>query len=879
MKNPSHRAGAKAITAQIHRAHLFIEPLEPRTFLSAVPSGTIDPTFGKGGSALFTAERSLDIKTVAAVPVPKGKMLLLGTTQLHLGNDIFTAALERLNADGSPDKTFGTNGIRLLADKFGTAQSFQDPRTLAVDRSGRIYIAGHTGLIRLKSNGVVDGSFPVTDAASGFIVYYNSIALQHDGDILLGGYYADASSTTGDDGRHNFAVTRIHPNGKPDEHFGDHGRAIITFNNANGRVNSADQALTIDDHGRILAAGGDDGQLDLVRLRRDGSPDPSFGDHGKVVVQGNGLPGSEAGRTASGSPFFTGVSQRASDGEIFAFGGSSGNAYLRGGPVVVASFNPSGLPDLRFGDRGVVRLDAGKTQGYFAPDVIARNALATGITFLRHHRTLVVGSVVSFVGPSGVLLTRLNADGSPDLSFGQSLQASPGAASSQGLRFIPLVGHYSDLTTATLVATTHGRFILPVTNSPVYSNYALFACLRINADGSLDPTYGNAGISTAPINFPDRQTPVRIVSGPDGETYLTLGSDTQARVVALKADGSADASFSLEGSKSHRTSLNINKILIAVQPDGKRLVQVGELIEGVDLVRYNTDGSIDGTYGKNGRVHFGSGFGSFSFDKVLIRADGSLVLSVYFNSQIVPYGPVSETIYSLNATGEIAASFEVPSVNYFGSFSTYRDMTLDENGALLLATNVFQPALHISLSATITRMDAVNLVVDSSYGVGGHVDLPIAPLAITLLSDGRALVSGGSLADDVSSDPPTLTVISTNGTIDTSFVQGPSGLPAGANFVRSGKPLTLHDGKILLILRDDVGDPIHAARFLPDGSLDTTFGTSGLVTLPAGTTAFTLQTTNGIESLLVAGSIKPAQTSPYDTAKSESTAFVQRIAL
>ena len=876
MKNPSHRAGVKAITAQIHRADLFIEPLEPRTFLTAVPSGTIDPTFGKGGSALFTADRSLDIKTVAAVPVPKGKMMLLGTTQLHLGNDIFTAALERLNADGSPDKTFGTNGIRLLADKFGTAQSFQDPRTLAVDRSGRIYIAGHSGLIRLKSNGLVDDSFPVTDASNGFIVYFNSIALQHDGDILLGGYYADASSTTGDDGRHNFAVTRIHPNGKPDEHFGDHGRAIITFNNANGRINSADQALTIDDHGRILAAGGDDGQLDLVRLRRDGSPDPTFGDHGKVVVPGDAVAGSDGSPLRSGSPFFAGVSQRPSDGAIFAFGGSTGEAYLRGGPLVVASFKPNGLPNARFGDRGIVRLEVGQTQGHLTPDAIPRAALATGVKFLPHHQVLVVGSLVNFLGPNGVVLSRLKADGSPDLSFASSLPSAPGSTLSEGLRLIPMIPRIGSRVTLGLIATTRGRLLVPVIGNPVYTDNTQFACLRIMPDGSLDPTYGNAGISAAGINYPAPQIPLRIAAGPDGESYLTLQGDTQRRVVALKADGNSDVSFNLEGSPGHRIPLNIGKALIAVEPDGKRFVEDRPADGGVDLVRYNTDGSIDGTYGQSGRVHFGSGIGSFRIDKILIRADGSLVLSINFDAQSAPPGEIYETIYSLDAQGGITATFRVRGETYFSWRTDYVDIALTHDGRLLLLGQGADFILRPSPGSTLMLMDAVHLIPDPSYGANGQVVFLGMPGAITILPDGRAVVACVTRDGAGVVNSSFLTAISTAGMVD--MILRPVGvsLPSG---ITGAHVIALHDGRLLQILRDSAFQPAYVIRYLTDGSLDTTFGTSGLVTLPAGTTAFTLQTTNGIESLLVAGSIKPARTSPYDTAQSESTAFVQRIVL
>ena len=888
MKNPSHRAGVKAIAARIDRPNLFVEPLEPRTFLTAVPSGTIDPTFGHGGSALFTANRSLDIKTVAAMALPKGKMLLLGTNFIANGIDVFTTAIERLNADGSPDKTFGKNGIRLFAASAG--QPFTDPRAIAVDSAGRIYVAGHAGLARLKSNGALDKSFSNSFAKNSAAGYFNSIAMQTDGNILLGGYYPEASSRGADDGQHNFAVTRIHPNGNVDEQFGDHGRTVVKFNIGLSRLNSADYALMIDTQGRILAAGGDDGEFDLVRLSRDGLPDLSFGDHGKAVVLRNEGGNSRDTSRRTGSPSFVRVSQRPSDGEIIAAGGYPSDNFTdinnhNLGPLVVAAFQPDGMRDMAFADHGVVRFEVGQAPGPYH-SLVARAAAATGIAFLGNNQTLISGSLISDSGLSGILLTRLNADGSPDPSFAPTLQTAPGSTPSEGLRFIPTVSPDASIFNAGLIAVKHDQFLLPVAGSPIYSPYARFASLRLNSDGSIDRTYGKAGIGKASINYPDRQTPVGLVATSDGKSYLTLQGDKQVRVVALKVNGRVDPSFILErtlgDSNDHTRSkvpLNIGQSLIAIQPDGKQLVQDLRSNEGVDLIRYNVDGSIDTLFGIAGVVHFGTLYGTYSLDKILIRADGSLVLGLGYSGAVV-YGVTTETIYSLTAAGGVTASLELPYQNYIGGLTAYSDMALDATGALLLMSNFPNPTSPvITIDPVITRMDAVHLTVDTSYGVEGHVDLPTVPSALTLLPDGRALVIGSDLFGTVDTRPFALTAISTTGTIDTRFAQGAGGSPVNINFSKSGDLITLQNGKILLMLRDDSRNPARVARFLTDGSLDTTFGTTGLVTLPAGTTAFTLQTTNGIESLLVAGSIKPAQTSPYDTAKSESTAFVQRLVL
>src|SRR5260221_8921855 len=63
-----------------------LETLESRTFLSAAQQpGTIDPSFGNNGAIYLTTQRPEDVRTVAAVAMPDGKMLLLGQLPIPTG--------------------------------------------------------------------------------------------------------------------------------------------------------------------------------------------------------------------------------------------------------------------------------------------------------------------------------------------------------------------------------------------------------------------------------------------------------------------------------------------------------------------------------------------------------------------------------------------------------------------------------------------------------------------------------------------------------------------------------------------------------------------------------------------------------------------------
>src|SRR5205085_7366411 len=120
--------------------------------------------------------------------------------------------------------------------------------------------------------------------------------------------------------------------------------------------NSTIHAISFDSAGRIIAAGGDDGVFDLARFNRNGSLDKTFGSAGQAAIVGDAQPNSAADNLLKpGGPFFSAVAVRASDGEIFAAGGSPRDTFYSagGGPLVVAAFTSNGRLDRHFASRGI----------------------------------------------------------------------------------------------------------------------------------------------------------------------------------------------------------------------------------------------------------------------------------------------------------------------------------------------------------------------------------------------------------------------------------------------------------------------------------------------------------------------------------------------
>jgi uncharacterized delta-60 repeat protein len=188
---------------------------------------------------------------------------------------------------GNLDRSFGGNGVvRTQVDGLGGGAD-----AVAIDRSRRIVAAGTTNLsepvsrslvARYEPNGELDPSFsgdgmrsvgsPYSDAG------VRSMALGKGGAVIAAG----AACRKGH-GCH-FAVTKLTPGGELDRGFGQEGRARIHFGSKRADASS----MTIDSRGRVLVAGticgGRHCNFALIRLKRNGELDRSFGNDGRVVT-------------------------------------------------------------------------------------------------------------------------------------------------------------------------------------------------------------------------------------------------------------------------------------------------------------------------------------------------------------------------------------------------------------------------------------------------------------------------------------------------------------------------------------------------------------------------------------------------------------------
>ncbi len=324
-----------------------------------------------------------------------------------------------------------------------------------------------------------------------------------------------------------------------------------------------------------------------------------------------------------------------------------------------------------------------------------------------------------------------------------------------------------------------------------------FALARYLPNGTLDPTFGGDGKVTTDFGGVNDWASALALQ-PDGKIVVAGRSDARGNeglaLVRYLPDGTLDATF---GSNGTLLTDFESATALALQPDGK--IVVAGASGDFALARYLPNGTLDTTFGSNGMVLTDFGGGSNDHGGALaLQSDGKIVVAGYS----------------------------------------------DASGSTAFALARYLP--NGTLDATFSGDGKVL----TNFGSGSEA----FAFDLALQSDGKIVVSGVSTASGADF---ALARYLPNGTLDATFGgDGKVTTDFGGN--AAAHVLALQpNGKIVVAGFSGAGDtPDFAlARYLPNGTLDATFGGDGKVTTDFGryenATAIAIQPRDG--RLVVAG--------------------------
>jgi uncharacterized delta-60 repeat protein len=714
--------------------------------------GDVDPSFDPGSC--------IDGQVIACAIQPDGKVLIGGYfNTLH---NAVRGKVARLNTDGRNDETF-MNGLSGL-NSDGNVQC------LALQPDGKVIIGGLfssvngfacTNLARLNADGTLDTNFSSGLTWQDGILYeINTICLQHDGKLLIGGWFDSVNGFA----KTNFA--RLNSDGSLDESF----NVILTdASDPLNPYNGLALTLALQEDGKILV-GGDFTQVNgwpctnLVRLDQSGAVDAGFQvrlaqadwlgcvqclaiqpDH-QIVVGGyftgvNGLALTNLARfNPDGSldeSFYCPQLDPAQNppyqvvpfpgGKLIALGAFTpdGSNYC-----YTVLLNTNGHMDFTFTNEslpflnvvavqadGKLIIGGGLGEPWLPRDGIARlnsdwsldssfdNGEPSGIggvvTVLATQgdgKILIGGNFLSSINDQPLdEIARLNSDASLDDSFNVSLNGD-GWPWDRTLNVIKVLGDEK-----ILLAGAFGSV----------NGVTRHGLARVNSDGTLDESFLNN------LSGPDAEILDACVQ-PNGQilvagNFQNFNGQPRYHLARLNADGTLDSSFANEFFGN-----DIRKL--AVQADGKILIVVYEN-QFAKILRANSDGTIDGSFS----THVEDGIYNYYIYQVLIQPDGKILLCGFLN-----HGSFMTGVVRLNPDGTLDPTFLLTD---FASVSVV-GIGLQNDGKIV-AIGDFESTNGYRWSGAVQFFSDgsvdTNLIADSHFRT---------PVRLALQPDGKILIGG-----------------------------------------------------------------------------------------------------------------------------------------
>jgi uncharacterized delta-60 repeat protein len=366
------------------------------------------------------------------------------------------------------------------------------------------------------------------------------------------------------------------------------------------------------------------------------------------------------------------------DGKIVMVGGTFAG-------FIMARFNADGSVDKPFGTSG----DGTVTTSILGSDPLAQQE-ATAVTLQRDGKIVVAGSAVipNSGGGQAIALVRYNSDGTVDTSFNGT-----------GFAFGPTFVHGR----AFAVAIDSQDRIVVAGDTPKNAggDFGDFVVARLRPNGTLDPTFGQAGFNITDIGAVTNEAhglkvladDSLLVSGfapisVSNVNGVTIVSDPLGAVVRYQENGFPDPTFGAGGIVALPGD-NVGRGL-AVQSDG-RIVLAGSIDSGsfpqttsrFALMRLLTDGRIDDSFGDGGRVQTSLTDRGDKAIAVALQADGKIVAAGAANTQ----GNSNFGVARYLANGDLDPSFDQDgklTFDFFTSTDFAENVAIQSNGKIVL---------------------------------------------------------------------------------------------------------------------------------------------------------------------------------------------------
>jgi uncharacterized delta-60 repeat protein len=362
------------------------------------------------------------------------------------------------------------------------------------------------------------------------------------------------------------------------------------------------------------------------------------------------------------------------------------------------------------------------------------------------------------------------------------------------------------------------------------------------AAGDLDTTFDGDGMVTTTVGSSSYATAVKIQS--DGKIVVAgvsdNGSDNDFVVARYNSDGSLDSGFGVGGKVTTSFSSSGDAAnAIAIQSDGKIVVAGYESSSGVPkfaMARYNSNGTLDTSFSGDGKATHSFGSAVYDGRAVALQSDGKIVVAGYKDPPganlidsfaLARFATNGNLDTTFGYSGEEVANFSVSNDRGYG-------MAIQNDDKIVVAGTA---SVSSSPDFGVMRFNA-NGSLDTSFSGDGKSGKATVTLggndhgrAVALQSDGKIVVAG--FTDVFGANRFALARFNTDGSLDTTFNGNGRVITAvGSSDAYAYAVAIQSDGKIVVGGAANTGllaSDFAVVRYNSNGSLDTGFGTGGIV--------------------------------------------------
>lgn len=366
-----------------------------------------------------------------------------------------------------------------------------------------------------------------------------------------------------------------------------------------------------------------------------------------------------------------------------------------------------------------------------------------------------------------------------------------------------------------------GRTLLSFTAAVVVSFLIIYTAL--SSPGTLDPTFGSNGLVTTDVNGYDVATDVAIQN--DGKIIIVGGNNNDGVMVRYNTDGTLDASFGNSGIITE--TLGVPYPFSGIALSGSKILVVGKADnvgnQDFALLRYNaSDGSLDTTFDGDGIVLDDVSSGG---------VDWAYSLAVQPDNKIVVVGESGSGIAVVRYTADGVRD------NSFGNNGLVSlnedkalDVALQTDGKIVVAVKGITEftTIRLNINGTLdTSFDGDGIARTDFGGAGFETAYGVA-----IQTDGKIVSVGSSKVNAGSSDfdfDMAVTRLNIDGSIDTSF--GTNGIVLyGPDSLDEASDVAIGTGDKIIVVGYAPGFTV--LQYNSDGTLDNNFGNQGVVSVP-----------------------------------------------